>query len=71
MPVREQFRPRRWRPRSGPVIVIALVLVVGGVVLGSLAGPARACSPAPSHPAVASAPGRACVPATGSRPTAP
>jgi hypothetical protein len=71
MPAREQLRPRRSRLRSGPVIVVALVLVFVGVVLGSLAGPAHICSAAPGHPAVASAPARPCVPATGSRPTPP
>jgi DUF3040 family protein len=67
MPAREQLRPRRWRPQPGPVIVIALVLVLVGVVLGSLAGPARVCSPAPSHAAAAAAPDHPCISSTGSR----
>jgi len=71
MPTREQLRPSRWRPQPGPVIVIALVLVAVGVVLGSLAGPARVCSAAPRHPGVATALARPCVPPTGSRPTLP
>jgi hypothetical protein len=71
MPVREQLQRLRWRPRPGPVVVIALVLVLVGVVLGSLAGPARVCSSAPRHGAVASAPYRPCPPATGSRPAVP
>jgi hypothetical protein len=71
MPAREQLRGRRWRLRASPVIVIALVLVVVGVVLGSLAGPARGCSSAARHAAVASAPGRLCTPTAGSRPAVP
>ncbi|HTV98885.1 MAG TPA: DUF3040 domain-containing protein [Streptosporangiaceae bacterium] len=70
MPSWEQLR-RRGRLRPGPVILVALVLVLVGVVLGSLAGPSSTCSSAPHHQAAASAPARACVPATGSRPTVP
>jgi hypothetical protein len=71
MPSWEQLRPSGWRLRPGPVIAIALVLVLVGVVLGSLAGPASTCSSAAHRQAAASAPARSCVPATGSRPTAP
>jgi Protein of unknown function (DUF3040) len=70
MPSWEQLR-RRGRPWYGPVIVIALVLVLVGVVIGSLAGPSTTCSSAPHHRAAASAPARSCIPATGSRPTVP
>jgi hypothetical protein len=70
MPSWEQLR-RRGRLQPGPVIVIALILVLVGVVLGSLAGPSSTCSSAPRHQAVASAPARSCIPATGSRPTVP
>jgi len=71
MPAREQLRRRHWRLRPGPVIVIALVFVLVGVVLGSLAGPAHVCSSATPHRAASTAPGNPCVPATGSRPGVP
>ncbi|HUA28463.1 MAG TPA: DUF3040 domain-containing protein [Streptosporangiaceae bacterium] len=71
MPTREQLRRTRWRLRPGPVIFIALALVLVGVVLGSLAGPARLCSAAQKHPAAAGGAARSCTPAAGSRPTTP
>lgn len=71
MPAREQLRRRPWRLRPGPVIVVAVVFVLVGVVLGSLAGPARVCSSATPHRVVATAPADPCAPATGSRPGVP
>jgi len=71
MPAWEQLRRRQWRLRAGPVIVVALVFVLVGVVLGSLAGPARVCSAASRHAAAATAPGHSCAPAASSRPGVP
>jgi hypothetical protein len=68
MPAREQLQRRRWRP--GPVVVIAigLVLALAMVVTGAIVSPPRACAPAqlgatvarslaPGCPAGTSAPG--------------
>jgi hypothetical protein len=71
MPAREQLRPRGWRPRAGAVILVAVVLAVVSIVLASLAMPARACSAAQRHQAVASAAVHVCTPPTSSQPPMP
>jgi Protein of unknown function (DUF3040) len=47
MPVTEQLQRRWWRPQPGAVVVLAVVLLVSMIVIGSL-GPARACTSARS-----------------------
>jgi hypothetical protein len=73
MPATEQLQRRWWRPQPGAVVLLAVALLVGMIVIGSL-GPGRACAPgqpgvsAAAQPsAIASA---ALVPACSSRPTA-
>jgi hypothetical protein len=47
MPVTEQLQPRRWRLHKGPVIAIALAVVVGVLVATSLTtAPVRSCGTA-------------------------
>jgi hypothetical protein len=60
MPTIEQLRRRRWHPPAGAVILFALALIVGVIVLGSLAsrrgcGPAQPSATTAAHPS-ASAP---------------
>jgi len=45
MPAIEQLRRRRWHPSAGTVIVLAIALIAGVIVLGSL-GSASGCGPA-------------------------
>jgi hypothetical protein len=45
MPTFEQLRRRRWRPPAGAVILLAIALIAGVIVLGSL-GSAGGCGPA-------------------------
>lgn len=66
MPAREQLRRPRWQPRPGAVLLVALALAVVGIVVASLAVPARGCSLALRHQVVASAAAHACAPATSS-----
>jgi hypothetical protein len=58
MPTLEQLRRRRWQPSTGAVILLAVVLIVGVIVMGSLASTSGCGGPSattPAHPA-ASAP---------------
>jgi hypothetical protein len=67
MPSIEQLRRRRWHPPAGAVIVLAIALIAGVIVLGSL-GSARGCGPAqPSggtaaHPSAAAPTSQGCSP---------
>ena len=45
MPTIEQLRRRRWRLPAGAVILLAIALIAGVIVLGSL-GSASGCGPA-------------------------
>jgi hypothetical protein len=69
MPAREQIRPRRWRPRPGIVILVAVALAVGMVVVGSLNSPARACAPDRLAPVIAKAAYHECTAGSTSAPT--
>lgn len=44
MPTREQIR-RNWRPQPGIMILVAIVLAVGMIIVGSLTASPRACPP--------------------------
>lgn len=45
MPSIEQLRRRRWQPPAGAVILLAVALIVGVIVMGSLAS-TSGCGPA-------------------------
>jgi hypothetical protein len=55
MPATEQIQRRWWHPQPGAVVLLAVVLLVGMIVIGSL-GSARACSPARSGASAAAQP---------------
>jgi hypothetical protein len=70
MPTIEQLRRRRWQLPAGAVILLAIALIAGVIVLGSLTsasgcGPARPSASTAAHsPAAApSAPNQSCSPA--------
>jgi hypothetical protein len=43
MPAIEQLRRRRWQPSAGAVFLLAIALIIGVIVMGSLAS-ANGCS---------------------------
>jgi hypothetical protein len=71
MPAIEQLRRRRWHPPAGAVILLAIALLAGVIVLGSL-GSASGCGPAqPSastaaHPAAGAPTNQGCSPGSNS-----
>jgi Protein of unknown function (DUF3040) len=67
MPAIEQLRRRPWHPPAGAVILLAIALIAGVIVLGSL-GSASGCGPAqPSASTAAHSP--AAAPARGCSPS--
>jgi hypothetical protein len=55
MPAIEQLRRRRWRPQAGAVILLAIALIVGVIMMGSLAS-TNGCGPAQPSAATAARP---------------
>jgi Protein of unknown function (DUF3040) len=69
MPAIEQLRRRRWQPPAGAVILLAIALMVGAIVMGSLGstsgcGPAQPTANTAAHPSAGapSASDRGCSP---------
>jgi hypothetical protein len=73
MPTLEQLRRRRWQPPAGAMIVLTIALMVGVIVLGSLAS-ARGCggpsATTAAHPSASapSAANRGCSPGSDLKP---
>jgi Protein of unknown function (DUF3040) len=68
MPSIEQLRRRSWQPPAGAVILLAIALIVGVIVLGSLAsasgcGPVQPSATIAAHPSAA-APAQGCSPSS-------
>jgi hypothetical protein len=70
MPAIEQLRRRRWQPSTGAVILLAAALLVGVIVIGSLASTSGCGGPsatAAAHPSASapSATNQDCSPGPG------
>ena len=67
MPTLEQLRRRRWQLPNGAVILLAIALIVGVIVMGSLAstngcGPAQPSATTAAHPSVSAPTDQGCSP---------
>jgi hypothetical protein len=69
MPTWEQIRRRRWQPRAGVVILMAIALAVGMIIVGSITAPPRACAPARIDPVIAKTASHDCAARPTSAPT--
>jgi hypothetical protein len=70
MPAIEQLRRRRrrWQPSPGAAIVVAIALLVGAIVIGSL-GSTKGCGPAQPSASTAARPSAAAPTAPGCSPS--
>jgi hypothetical protein len=74
MPTIEQLRRKRWQPSAGAAILLAIALVVGAIVIGSLTatsgcGPAQPSASTATQPAAGAPsalhPGCSATPVSG------
>jgi hypothetical protein len=71
MPALEQLRRRRrrWQPSPGAAILVAIALLVGAIVIGSLGstkgcGPAQPAASTAAHPSAAAPAAQGCSPSS-------